>query len=85
VRGPDVRLETYVVTRDSSTVFLLYDGLYRLSLRERTAQAEPLEFTPSHLNITPDDRTLVLREDDSTLWLYDVKAARVIRAMRAEQ
>jgi hypothetical protein len=85
VRGPDVRLENYVVTRDSSTVFLLYDGLYRLSLRERTAQAEPLEFTPSHLNITPDDRTLVLREDDSTLWLYDVKAARVIRAMRAEQ
>ena len=85
VRGPDVRLENYVVTRDSSTVFLLDEGLYRLALRERTAQAELLEFTPTHLNLTPDDRTLVLREDDRTLWLYDVKSARVLRSMRAEQ
>jgi hypothetical protein len=83
VRGPDVRLENYVITHDSSTVFLLDQGLYRVALKERTAQAELLDFTPKNLNITPDDRTLVLREDDQTLWLYDVRSGRVLRSMHS--
>jgi hypothetical protein len=73
--GPGVELDNYVMTRDSSAVFLLSNGLFRISLLERRILAEPIPFSPSRLNITPDDRHLVLRESDSTLWLYDVETS----------
>ena len=33
---------------------------------------------------TPDDRMLVLRENDQTLWLYDVKSGHMLRSMRLD-
>ncbi len=81
VAGPNLRLDHYVVTRDSSTVFLLDDGLFRISLDTRVAEAEAIRFTPTHLNITPDDGLLVLRQDAATLWLYDVAQGKVARSM----
>jgi hypothetical protein len=61
------------MTRDSSQVFLLDRGLYNIKLAARSADAVQIDFTPTDLNITPDDALLVLREDDETLWLYDVE------------
>jgi WD40 repeat protein len=84
VKGPDVRLDNYVVTRDSRRVFLLDQGLYQIDLAERTAQAELITFTPDNLNITPDDRTLVLRQDSNTLWLYDVEGGELVRSLELE-
>lgn len=81
IAGPNLRLDNYVVTRDSATVFLLDQGLFRIALSERKAEAESITFTPSHLNITPDDKLLVLRENASTLWLYDAEGGEVLRAM----
>jgi hypothetical protein len=81
VKGADVRLENYVMTRDSRRVFLLYQGLFQIDLEKRSAQAERIDFTPDNLNITPDDRTLVLRQDSNTLWLYDVEAGALLRPL----
>jgi hypothetical protein len=45
------------------------------------ADSEPIDFTPSDLNLTPDDKTLVLREDDQTLRLYDTAQSRLMRTV----
>jgi WD40 repeat protein len=84
VKGPDLRLEHYVVTRDSQKVFLLDQGLFQIELSKREARAELLEFTPDNLNITPDDKLLVLRQDDDTLWLYDVASAKLVRSLELD-
>lgn len=75
--GPGLTLDNYVMTRDSKQAFVLSGGLYRISLAQRRAIAEPLEFSPINLNITPDDQRLVLREDEETLWVYDVQTSQL--------
>jgi len=82
VAGPNLRLDNYVVTRDSSKVFLIDGGLFRIALEARKAEAESVTFTPTHLNITPDDKLLVLRENASTLWLYDTEQGAVVRSLK---
>jgi DNA-binding beta-propeller fold protein YncE len=84
VKGPDLRLEHYAVTRDSQKVFLLDRGLYQIELAKREARAELLEFTPQNLNITPDDKLLVLREDSDTLRLYDVAIGELVRTLELD-
>lgn len=82
--GPGISLENYVMTRDSSAAFLLSDGLFKISLPERRIFAEPIPFSPFRLNITPDDRHLVLRETDSKLWLYDVETSELTKSFELE-
>jgi len=84
VAGPSLRLEHYAMTRDSSRVYLLDDGLFTITLAARRAEAEPIDFTPSHLNITPDDALLVLRESDHKLWLYATEEAKLLRSIDLE-
>lgn len=74
VAGPEVQLENFVITSDSTRVYLLDSGLYELSIPERLIYSLPLTFTPENINITPDDQTLLVREDDSTIWVYDVQS-----------
>ena len=73
----DVRLENYVVTTDATRVFLLYHGLYRVDVGDARLVPVPLAFAPLNLNITPDDRKLLLREDDDTMWIYDIEGGRL--------
>jgi hypothetical protein len=68
----DVRLESYVVTADATRIYLLYHGLWRVDVDAARLREVPLPFAPLNLNITPDDRRLLLREDADTLWLYDL-------------
>jgi DNA-binding beta-propeller fold protein YncE len=84
VKGPDLRLEHYAVTRDSQRVFLLDQGLFQIELAKRTARAELIDFTPQNLNITPDDKLLVLREDSDTLRLYDVAKSELVRTLELD-
>jgi DNA-binding beta-propeller fold protein YncE len=84
VAGPELSLDNYVMTRDSSQVFLLSGGLFRISLAERRAFTEPITFTPTRINITPDDRQLVLRENDKTLWLYDTQTSELRFSMNLD-
>ncbi len=81
VSGPSLQLNHYAMTRDSSKVYLLDDGLYAIALAERRAEVEPIDFTPTHLNITPDDALLVLREDDHRLWLYGTQDGALLRSI----
>ena len=82
VSGPDVRLEQFVVTSDSRRLFLLFDGLYELALASALVRAVGLPFTPTNINITPDDRHLLLREDESTMWIYRVTDRSLARPMQ---
>jgi hypothetical protein len=75
--GPGLELDNYVITRNSSEVFLLSRGLFRISLEELRVVAEPITFNPTHINITPDDRQLVLREGPDLLWLYDIESSQL--------
>jgi len=73
------------MTRDSSQAFLLDRGLFRISLVERRAFAEPITFSPTRINITPDDRQLVLRESDDMLWLYDIESSQLTQSFMLER
>ncbi len=77
VAGPDVRLESFVLTSDSKRALLLDSGLYELSIDAALVESIGLLFTPRNLNITPDDKRLLLRESDSRLWVYDVETRSV--------
>jgi hypothetical protein len=81
VSGPDVRLQSFVITSDSSRVFLIDGGLYSLSLPEALAESIALRFVPKNINITPDDEHLLLRETDSTLWVFRIADERLMHAM----
>jgi DNA-binding beta-propeller fold protein YncE len=81
VKGPGVQLGNFVMKSDSSEAFLLDEGLYRLSLDERTVQGEPIDFTPWAINLTPDDATLVLREDARKLRLYSTADGEIVRTI----
>ncbi|MDJ0762404.1 MAG: hypothetical protein QNJ97_05390 [Myxococcota bacterium] len=78
VAGPDVRLNDYVITSDSRRALLLDDGLYDLSVLEKIVSSIPLPFTPTNLNITPDDTTLLLREEENLLWTYDIATQKIL-------
>jgi hypothetical protein len=84
ITGPGLELSNYVITRDSSKVFLLDRGLFTIAVAQRRAEAEPIDFTPTHLNITPDDTLLVLREDVRTLQLYGVAERKLLRSLSLE-
>jgi DNA-binding beta-propeller fold protein YncE len=84
VNGPDVRLDNYVVTQDSTRIFMLDRGLYELTLQERLVSSIAIPFSPRALNITPDDSRLLLREDDSTLWVFDTAAREMSTAIHFE-
>jgi len=73
VSGPDVKLDNFVITSDSRLAYLLDRGLYELSITDARVRSVDLDFTPEAINITPDDRYLILRESDTTLWLYDLE------------
>ncbi|MCP4605287.1 MAG: hypothetical protein GY847_33010 [Proteobacteria bacterium] len=81
VAGPDVRLHNFVITSDSEKVLLIDDGLYDLSIPEYVVESVALIFTPKNINITPDDTRLLLRENDSLLWVYDIASRRTIHSI----
>ena len=72
ISGPDVQLDNFVITSDSSTVFLLDHGLFELSVDEALVTSVAIDFTPSNINITPDYHYLILRQSDNRLWMYDI-------------
>ncbi len=82
VSGPDVRLNQFVMTSDSSRVFLLDQGLYDLSLWAARVQSVDLRFVPTNINITPDDKHLLLREDATTMWVFRVADRKLVHSMK---
>ncbi len=81
VEGPDVRLENWVMSQDSSRLFVLDGGLFDLNVPGATVESVPLKFRPTNLNLTADDALLLLRETDNRVWLYDTDAAELLRVI----
>lgn len=79
--GPDVKLDNFVITSDSRMVYLLYSGLFELTLSDALVRSVDVSFTPYNINITPDDRYLILRESPSRLWFYDIENRHIARGI----
>lgn len=72
--GPDVQLLEYVLTGDSTEAYLVDRGLFRLAFEDAHVTSVDLAFTPSNINITPDDNTLLLRDAHAEeIWLFDTE------------
>lgn len=85
VLGPDIRLENFVMTRDSAYAYLIDDGAYELSIAERVLSSLPLSIIPTNINITADDRWLLLQDDFGPVHVYDRNEARVTAVAGAER
>lgn len=70
--GPLVSMQHYAFTSDARAAYLLDSGLYRLDIAEAAVDSVAIRFTPTRLNLTPDDRYLILRESDDVLYTYDL-------------
>jgi DNA-binding beta-propeller fold protein YncE len=81
VEGPDVRLENWVLSQDSTRLFLLDGGLFDLDVPGATVEGVSLDFQPTNLNLTADDGLLLLREDHNKVWVYDTAAGELVRAI----
>ena len=72
VEGPKARLLHYVMTSDSSRALLIDEHLYELAINERRVERIDLGIKPRQLNLTPDDRHLLIRDRESKIWVYDL-------------
>jgi hypothetical protein len=77
IYGPDVRLENFVLTRDSTRAFLVDEGAYELSIADRLLSSLPLSVIPTNLNITADDRWLLLQDEFGPVHVWDVQGRRI--------
>ena len=92
VDGPRVTLDDFAFTRDASRAFLIDDvegagaELFDLSVAMKKVIEIALDFTPSNLVVTPDDKWLLLRADeDGSLWAFDIAADRIARPLCASE
>jgi hypothetical protein len=83
VSGPVVKLDHFVVSPNSSDVYLLYYAdLYWLSIPQRTVKhvpAAPLGWQA--MNITPGGEQLLLLDSQGTLHLYDIPTETIVHSM----
>ncbi|MCC6557826.1 MAG: hypothetical protein IT372_33180 [Polyangiaceae bacterium] len=76
VTGPSLLLDNFVLTSDSAHAYVVYAGLYDLDIDEAKAAQIPTEHAPLNINIAPDDRTLYLRESDTTVCVFSLATRR---------
>ncbi len=77
VLGPDIRLDHFVMTSDSKYAYLVDDGAYELSISERILSSMPLSIIPTSINITRDDRWLLMQDDLGPVHVFDRESDRV--------
>ena len=81
VEGPSVRLLHFVLTSDSERALLIDEHLYELSIEERRVDKLDLHIVPTRLNLTPDDRRLIIRSDEGELWIFDLVSRHMERRL----
>lgn len=82
--GPAVPLEAYALAPDGQRAFVLSSGLYVLRFDLPQLDSVPLKFLPVALNLTPDGRLLLLRDDEDRVHVLDA-ATLAERAVVAPQ
>lgn len=85
--GPEVALHEFVITPDSTLVYLIEDGLYRLDVKTGDigyvslscgGEGEPTRCNPELVNLLPNGETLVLGwRQDPELALFDIPSEQV--------
>jgi WD40 repeat protein len=73
IDGPDVELDHFAWTPDGDDVWLIDRGLFQIDVPAREVEERPLSFDPQNLNMSPDGSRLIVREDSSSLWVYDTQ------------
>ncbi len=81
VQGAYVLLDDYVMLPDSQHVYGIQQGLFELDVATAMARTIGLSFTPEGINMTPDGDTLLLRDRDELVHLFDVQTQVVTGTM----
>ena len=85
VAGPLVQLDHYAFTADARTAYVVDRGLFRMDVAEARIDSVPIDFTPKNLNLTPDDRHLILRHSDDALMTFDVESGQLRHRVAFEE
>lgn len=72
IEGASLLLDNFALTSDSTHAYVLQMGLWDLDIAAAKAASIPLDFVPVNINITPDDRTLFLRETDTEVCVFSL-------------
>ena len=72
ISGAPITFDQLAFASDSSHAYVLSSALFDLDLTEMNARGLNTPFLPTKLNISPDDDTLFLRKDKSTICIYDI-------------
>lgn len=79
--GPAIQLDAFVITQDSKRAFALDRGVFELDFASAIVSSLPLALVPTSINITPDDATLLMREELGPIHVYDIGAREIVRAL----
>jgi hypothetical protein len=74
VAGYNIRLDEFVITSDSTRVFLIDSGFYKITIELAAVDNIPVDFFPTGINITPNDRFVLLGESGGKVHAYDTQA-----------
>lgn len=85
IAGPKVRLDNFVLTKDSSHAFVLQGSVYDLDIGSAISSMVGTSFTPKNINISADDKALFLRVDDDEICMFDLATRSCARSFVAVQ
>lgn len=72
VKGDAVTLDDFVMTDDSKHIYAVNLSLVDVDVAAGTSSKMNTGFSPLNINTSPDGATLYLRQDASTICIYDV-------------
>ena len=81
VTGPRAQLNSYVMTQDAGAAYFLSEGLKKLDLDRLEVIDIPLDVAISGINLTPDDRHLVLRGADRAVKVMNLELGKITHSM----
>jgi len=84
ISGPVVRLDDFVLSRDSKHAYVRQPGVYDIDVGAATASELSTSFTPKNLNISADDKALFLRVDDERVCIFDLATKTCARSFVAK-
>jgi len=73
IAGPSFLLDHFALSSDSQHAYALYSDLLDVDIPGATASTIDLDFVPTNLNISADDRLLFLRRSASEICVFDLE------------
>lgn len=70
VSGPSVHLSEFISRTSRGELWLVDDGLFRLSLEEELIESVALDWIPAHINILPQRDLMILDDQSSSSLLF---------------